>query len=142
MRILFLTVVAAGSLVVAACADPAPDGAASGGDAAPSAKAASDAPSEPLPPAAPGSEGASPLATPAAGEVDSNPPGDACGASKVAAFVSQEATPAVRARLAKEVGHDRIRWVGPDTVVTMDFRPDRLNVTLDANDIITGGKCS
>ncbi|MGN3973289.1 I78 family peptidase inhibitor [Tsuneonella sp. SYSU-LHT278] len=142
MRILFLTVVAAGSLAVAACADPAPDGAASGGEAAPSGKAASDAQPVPSPPAAPGREGAAPPAKPAAGEVDSNPPGDACGASKVAAFVSQEATPAVRARLAREVGHDRIRWVGPDTVVTMDFRPDRLNVTLDANDIITGGKCS
>ena len=74
--------------------------------------------------------------------VDSNPPGDECGASKVAQFVSQEATPAVRARLTAEVGHNRIRWVGPDTVVTMDFRPDRLNVALDANDVITGGKCS
>lgn len=75
-------------------------------------------------------------------DVDSLPEGDQCGASKVAAFVSQNATPEVRARVAAEVGHDRIRWVGPDTVVTMDFRPDRLNVMLDENGVITGAKCS
>jgi len=82
-------------------------------------------------------------ATPAATRrlVDSNPPGDDCGASRVATFVAQEATPAVRTQVAAKVGHNRIRWVGPDTAVTMDFSPERLNVTLDRNDIITGGRC-
>lgn len=77
-----------------------------------------------------------------AGDVDSLPEGDQCGASKVAQFVSQEATPAVRAQVAAEVGHTRIRWIGPDTVVTMDFSPERLNVLLDANDVISGARCS
>ena len=142
MRTLFLTIAAAGSLAVTACADSAPEDAeATGGNAVPAA-ATDGAQPVPTETAAPAPESIPPVVATTAGDVDSNPPGDTCGASKVAAFVAQEATPAVRARLASEVGHDRIRWVGPDTVVTMDFRPDRLNVTLDANDIITGGKCS
>lgn len=76
-----------------------------------------------------------------AGDVDNNPPGDPCGASKVATFVSQKATPAVRSRIAAEVGHGTIRWIGPDTAVTEDYSPQRLNVTLDANDVITGANC-
>ena len=76
-----------------------------------------------------------------AADVNSNPPGDECGASKVATFVSQKATPAVRARVAAEVGHSTIRWIGPDTAVTEDYSIQRLNVTLDANDVITGANC-
>lgn len=143
MRTLFLTLAAASSLALAACADSAPDDAASTDPA--SAATASDGNIAPSPEAtlgAPATTGATPAAKTASADVDSNPPGDACGASKVAQFVSQRATPAVRAEVAKEIGHDRIRWVGPDTVVTMDYRADRLNVSLDANDIITGGNCS
>lgn len=74
-------------------------------------------------------------------DVSSNPPGDECGASKVAAFASQKATAEVKARLAAAVGHDSIRWIGPDTAVTLDYSPGRLNVVIDANEVITGGKC-
>lgn len=73
----------------------------------------------------------------AAGAAD----GDACGASEVAPFVSRKATADVKASVAAEVGHSRIRWIGPDTVVTMDFNPERLNVMLDADEIITGARC-
>lgn len=143
MRTLFLTLAATSSLALAACADSTPDDAAAtypAGDATASDSTMTAAP-EPSA-SAPATTGAPPSAKTASADVDSNPPGDACGASKVAPFVSQRATTAVRAEVAKEVGHDRIRWVGPDTVVTMDYRADRLNVTLDANDIITGGNCS
>jgi hypothetical protein len=74
-------------------------------------------------------------------DADSNPPGDACGASQVAAFVAQQATSAVRRQVAAKVGHDRIRWIGPDTAVTEDYSPQRLNVSLDRNDVITGARC-
>lgn len=84
-------------------------------------------------------------ATPPAGDDgngDPAPDGDRCGAGKVAKYVGDEATPDVRARITADVGHTRIRWVGPDTVVTMDYSPERLNVTLDANDVITGANCA
>ncbi|HYD73323.1 MAG TPA: I78 family peptidase inhibitor [Candidatus Binatia bacterium] len=33
------------------------------------------------------------------------------------------------------------RVVGPDTMVTEDFRPDRLNILVDAQGVITGFAC-
>ena len=142
------------ALALAACGAPGDSESGSAGDAsgsetvdseptgtAPGGDAAEQGPDTPVSNAGQPEAGATSAAT-TRRAVDSNPPGDECGASKVAQFVSQKATSAVRARLAAEVGHDRIRWVGPDTVVTMDFRPDRLNVALDENDVITGGKCS
>lgn len=131
------------ALALAACGAPAESGAEATGDAAGSVAAGSSAEAAPDT-AATATPGAAATARPSAGpqDIDSDSPGDTCGAGKVARFVSQEATPAVRARLTAEVGHDRIRWVGPDTAVTMDFRPDRLNVSLDEKDIITGGRCA
>ena len=134
-----VTGVAAISLGLAACGETADDSGANGEDSAMTTPAEENG-------AATG-DGAARTAGAAgarveADDVDSLPEGDQCGASKVAAFVSQNATSEVRARVAAEVGHDRIRWVGPDTVVTMDFRPDRLNVMLDENGVITGAKCS
>jgi hypothetical protein len=34
-----------------------------------------------------------------------------------------------------------IRIIQPDTMVTQDFRPDRLNVIVDANGVITALEC-
>lgn len=141
MRISLTILAGAATLALAACSDTGTpesmgeDGAVS----TPTDATTSSAPDTPVSNAP--SPGASPTPepTPAPGEA---PETDECGAAKVSAYVAQEATPAVRARLAADVGHDRIRWVGPDTVVTMDFRPDRLNVELDSAGVITGGKCS
>ena len=68
-------------------------------------------------------------------------PPSACGADKAARFVGKVATPDVRAQTIEAVGHNRIRWIGPDTVVTMDFSEARLNMSLDGNNRITGAKC-
>ncbi len=35
-----------------------------------------------------------------------------------------------------------VRHVGPNTQVTMDYRPDRLNIYFDDKNIITGMKCT
>jgi len=65
----------------------------------------------------------------------------ACGADKAVKFVGKVATPEVRAQAIEAVGHNRIRWIGPDTVVTMDFSESRLNMQLDASNRVTGAKC-
>lgn len=39
------------------------------------------------------------------------------------------------------VGHERIRWLDPDSMATMDYRENRLNVMLDRDGVITGAKC-
>ena len=67
---------------------------------------------------------------------------DSCGKSKVAPFIGRQDRPTTRADLAKAVGHDNIRWIGPDDAVTMDFSEGRLNVLLDATKrLITGARC-
>ena len=68
-------------------------------------------------------------------------PASPCGVDKAAAFVGQVASAEVRGEVAKAVGHDRIRWIAPDTVVTMDFSESRLNMMLDAANRITDAKC-
>lgn len=141
MRISLTILAGAATLALAACSDAGSpesmgeDGAVS----TPSDAATSAAPDTPVSNSPSPGASAPPEPMPAP---DSTSADDECGAAKVSAYVAQEATPAVRTRLAADVGHDRIRWVGPDTVVTMDFRPDRLNVELDSAGVITGGKCS
>ena len=67
---------------------------------------------------------------------------DTCGALKVAPFVGRQDRPTTRADLAKAVGHENIRWIGPDDMVTMDFNDKRLNVLLDQTKrLITGARC-
>lgn len=67
---------------------------------------------------------------------------DACNASKVAPWIGKPATPAVRADIARATGAKAIRWLYPDSVVTLDFSPARLNVHLDkGTDVIRSAKC-
>jgi hypothetical protein len=55
----------------------------------------------------------------------------ACGADSARAFLRQPATPAVRARVRRAVGHDQIRWIRPGEAVIQDLRRERLNMQLD-----------
>lgn len=56
---------------------------------------------------------------------------DACGASKVAPWIGKEATVPVRIEVAKASAAADDRWIYPDSVVTQDFSPDRLNVVME-----------
>jgi len=72
-----------------------------------------------------------PAADPAA------PGADACGAARYAALVGKAITePGVPPE------GPNVRYIRPDTQVTMDFRPDRLNVDIDAANAITGFRCT
>ena len=65
-----------------------------------------------------------------------------CGADKAKAFIGRQDRPTTRADLARLIGHDNIRWIGPDDAVTMDYSEGRLNVMLDAQKRnIVGVKC-
>lgn len=69
---------------------------------------------------------------------DPNAPGaDACGAVQYAALVGKAITePGVPPE------GPNVRYIRPDTQVTMDFRADRLNVDIDAAGVITGFRCT
>lgn len=66
---------------------------------------------------------------------------NACGTGPAEAFVGRKDTPEMRSELARAIGHARIRWLPPGSVMTMDYRPDRLNVDLDAGGVITRVRC-
>jgi hypothetical protein len=70
--------------------------------------------------------------------VDPTVPGaDACGAAQYAALVGKPITePGVPAE------GPNVRYIRPNTQVTMDFRADRLNIDIDAADVITGFRCT
>lgn len=66
-----------------------------------------------------------------------NPPPDACGAAQYAALVGKPITePGVPAE------GPNVRYIRPNSQVTMDFRADRLNIDIDANETITGFRCT
>lgn len=71
-----------------------------------------------------------------------DPGPNACNADKVGPWIGKKATAAVRAEVEKATGAKGTRWLYPDSVVTMDYRADRLNVTMDkGTDVVRSAKC-
>ena len=140
-----LSILLAAPLALAACnqaTTPGEDATASATDAA--VVATTNATVEPVPGAATASSTPTASATPMSETSTPSPAAaasSACGEDKAARFVGKIATPDVRAQTIEAVGHNRIRWIGPDTVVTMDFSESRLNMMLDAANRIVGAKC-
>ena len=143
-----ILLLSAAALALSACNQTTPgDAAASGTPSAPATMATTNATVEPVPGStAPASPAPSPTASETAmpkspTPVPADAPPSACGAGKAAKFVGKIATPDVRAQVIETVGHNRIRWIGPDTAVTMDFSEARLNADLTAANRITGFRC-
>lgn len=59
---------------------------------------------------------------------EAEPAADECGADKLGRWLNILPTSEVKDAIREAVGHDRIRYIEPGGVVTMDLRPDRLNV--------------
>ena len=64
-----------------------------------------------------------------------------CGDGKVARLVGKVWTESMRDQVMKTSGARTLRVIAPDTIVTMDFRPDRLNVETDAQGRIIRFRC-
>lgn len=69
------------------------------------------------------------------------PMADNCGASKVQSFIGQLADAPTRRTVASTSGAASVRWLEPGMMVTMDYRPDRLNAHLGGNGKIGSFKC-
>ena len=95
---------------------------------------ASPGKSTPPPGEAPPTPSEAPSTAPEAGS-------DPCGASKLARYVDTAPTTDVLAKIQALVGHDQIRTIRPGTAVTMDFRPDRLNLELAPDGRINRVRC-
>lgn len=132
-------------LALVACGDPTPpDATATSGPS--DTIATTNATVDPVPTATvTAGPGATPTASDTAMPTPTPSPTNAapsvCGAGKTAKFVGKIATPDVRAQVIETVGHNRIRWIGPDDAVTMDFSEARLNADLDERGKITSFRC-
>ena len=72
---------------------------------------------------------------------EAEPAVDECGADKLARWLNLLPTSDVKDAIQKAVGHDRIRYIEPGAVVTMDLRPDRLNVEIGVDGRIKLFRC-
>lgn len=64
-----------------------------------------------------------------------------CDTEAVQSLIGEQGSETVYARAMQESGAQSHRALGPDDMATMDFRPDRLNIDLDASGKITGFRC-
>ena len=102
---------------------------------------ASEAPAPP-PTSQPAPPSGSPEPKPGASQPPAVPPeDDACGAAKLTDYLNRLPTDDVTTGIAQTVGHDRIRTIKPGDAVTMDFRPDRLNVEIGEDGRIQRIRC-
>ena len=68
-------------------------------------------------------------------------PGFTCRNQGVARFVGRAATPELAAELRRASGAKTVRWVRPGTMITMDFRTDRLTVRVSARNRVIAANC-
>jgi len=64
-----------------------------------------------------------------------------CNADDIQGLVGEQANENTGKVALKRSGARSLRWIRPDSAVTMDFREDRLNITYDEKMIITRVVC-
>jgi hypothetical protein len=64
-----------------------------------------------------------------------------CNAKKATGLVGKPASEALGREALRLSGAGTIRWIRPGTLVTMDYRSDRLNIHLDTNDRVSDVTC-
>lgn len=64
-----------------------------------------------------------------------------CDVAPLQSMTGQAATAELAADAMRRVGARTVRWKTPNGAVTMDYRPDRLNISVDADNRVTGFDC-
>ena len=64
-----------------------------------------------------------------------------CDSSRLGDLVGRAPTQELGAEAMRRSGARSLRWIRPGDAVTMDYRPDRLNVRLDASHRVEGFSC-
>ena len=82
------------------------------------------------------------MAPPAAAATTTPPMlADSCKADAAKQFVGQTATPEIIEQARVAAGAKTARLLAPDTMATMDYRGDRLNVRTNADKVIASVDC-
>jgi hypothetical protein len=79
--------------------------------------------------------------TPVGAEPMAERGGGHCDAAPAKVVVGKAKSKALGARAMRLSGATAIRWIGPDSMVTMDFREDRLNLHLDKSNKVVRVRC-
>lgn len=64
-----------------------------------------------------------------------------CDASAAQTLVGRQKSDALAALAMKRTGTKTVRWIAPGQAVTMDYRTDRLNIEVDAQEIAIRISC-
>ena len=67
--------------------------------------------------------------------------GHRCDAGKAKALIGRMRSPAVEREVLRISGAGIARWIRPGSMVTMDYRPDRLNLHVDRRGRILKVNC-
>ena len=67
--------------------------------------------------------------------------GGTCNAGPAQALVGRPATSELGAEALRLSGSQALRWIPPGGMVTMDYREDRLNIELDAQNRVVRLRC-
>jgi hypothetical protein len=68
-------------------------------------------------------------------------PGFTCRKPALSRFVGRRATPELAAELRRASGAKAVRWVRPGSMITMDYRDDRLTVRVNARNRVIAANC-
>ncbi|MFP5330070.1 MAG: I78 family peptidase inhibitor [Alphaproteobacteria bacterium] len=74
--------------------------------------------------------------------VDGGSPNGTCDPSNIQQFVGRERSPALEEEMRRVSGAAIVRWVPHGTMITMEYRADRLTVFLDQNNRVERLSCS
>jgi hypothetical protein len=64
-----------------------------------------------------------------------------CRNEPLAQFAGQEASQQLGADILRASGAKALQWINPGQAVTMDFRSERVRVTLDASGRVESARC-
>ena len=78
---------------------------------------------------------------PPAGPMPVEPDGGVCSVDRTGPLIGRVASVELGAEALRLTGARGIRWIQPGQAVTMDYRPDRLNISLDAQNRVIDFGC-
>jgi len=67
--------------------------------------------------------------------------GGSCNAARAQSLLGRTATTELGGEALRLTGASGLRWIPPNSAVTMDYSPGRLNIELDAQNRVTRIRC-